>query len=216
MANLTEMRKKCLRDIGFERFINFPITELPSALIYHLVDKFHPPSMELRLEKGSIKVTRQKINDMLGVSMGTKKLEELEERDHEDPFIKEWEKQYSQIKKITPAAISTEISSTYNADFIFTINFLTLFASTMGTIDNGAKVFKTVLKHVKESDESLDIDWRGYIMDCLQTSKHNWEKVKIGDYYYGPANFLCVSCSTCFYKFIKCDLFYMFLYIYQM
>ena len=205
MAGLTEIRKKCLRDIGFERYINFPITELPSALIYHVVDKFHPPSMELRLEKGSIKVTRQKINDMLGVPMGANKLEELEERDHDDPFIKQWEKQYSQVKKITPAAISTEISSTFNADFIFTINFLTLFASTMGKVDNGAKVFKTVLKHVKESDEISDIDWCGYIMDCLETSKQNWEKVKIGDYFYGPATFLCVSCSTCFYTFIKCD-----------
>jgi hypothetical protein len=107
--------------------------------------------MELRLEKGSIKVTRQKIHDMLGVPMG-KKLEDLEPREKDDPFIAEWEGQYTHVKKITPAVISTEITSSFDADFIFTINFLTLFTSMMGTVDNGAKVFPTVLMHVKEND----------------------------------------------------------------
>jgi hypothetical protein len=38
MVGLTEMRKKVLKDIGFERFINFPITELPGALLYHVAE----------------------------------------------------------------------------------------------------------------------------------------------------------------------------------
>ena len=205
MVGLTEMRKKVLKDIGFERFINFPITELPGALLYHVAEKFHPPSMELRLEKGSIKVTRQKIHDMLGVPMGKTKLEDLEPREKDDPFIAEWEGQFTHVKKITPAVISTEITSSFDADFIFTINFLTLFASTMGTVDNGAKVFPTVLMHVKENDVISEIDWCGYILECLRASKQNWDKVTKGDYYYGPATFLCVSYFTCFYKFIKCD-----------
>ena len=196
MAGLTEERKKNLKDIGFERFINFPITELPGALLYHVVQKFHPPSMELRLQKGSIKITKQIIHDMLGVPMGENKLEDLEPRDKDDPFIAEWEGQYSRLKKITPAAISSQITNTFDADFIFTINFLTLFTNTMGTVDNGAKVYKTVLKHVKEQDVISDIDWCGYILECLRISKQNWEKVTKGDFYYGPATFLCVSYFT--------------------
>ncbi|PWA97365.1 hypothetical protein CTI12_AA025680 [Artemisia annua] len=204
MVGLTDMRKKTLKDIGFERFINFSITKLPGSLLYHVVHKFHPPSMELRLEKGSIKIMKQRIHDMLGVPMGNTKLEDLEPRDNDDPFIAEWEGQYSHVKKITPAAISTEITSSFDADFIFTINFLTLFASTMGTVDKGAKVFPTVLKHVKENDVISDIDWCGYILECLRNSKNNWEKaVTKGDFYYGPAIFLCLLYldSTNFTKF---------------
>ncbi|GJX46070.1 hypothetical protein Tco_0271260 [Tanacetum coccineum] len=63
---LENPQKKCLKDMGFERMIHFPIVELPSALAYHAIDHFHPGSMELRLEKGSIKATRQKVQDMLG------------------------------------------------------------------------------------------------------------------------------------------------------
>ncbi|GJT86936.1 hypothetical protein Tco_1068653 [Tanacetum coccineum] len=94
MMTLSDPQKKCLKDMGFERMIHFPIVELPSALAYHAIDHFHPGSMELRLEKGSIKATRQKVQDMLGIPMGSRKLEDLEQRPSNDPFIKEWENQF--------------------------------------------------------------------------------------------------------------------------
>ncbi|GJT06439.1 hypothetical protein Tco_0840901 [Tanacetum coccineum] len=75
-----EQEEKCLKGMGFERMIHFPIVELPSALAYHAIEHFHPGSMELRLEKGSIKATRQKVHDMLGIPMGSGKLEDLEQR----------------------------------------------------------------------------------------------------------------------------------------
>ncbi|GKD07059.1 hypothetical protein Tco_1186744 [Tanacetum coccineum] len=89
MMTLLDPQKKCLKDMGFERMIHFPIVELPSALAYHAIDHFHPGSMELRLEKGSIKETRQKVHDMLGIPMRSRKLEDLEQRPSNDPFIKE-------------------------------------------------------------------------------------------------------------------------------
>ncbi|GJW38998.1 hypothetical protein Tco_0064843 [Tanacetum coccineum] len=92
MMTLSDPQKKCLKDMGFERMIHFPIVELPSALAYHAINHFHPGSMELRLEKGCIKATRQKVHDMLGIPRGSKKLEDLEQRPSNDPFIKEWEK----------------------------------------------------------------------------------------------------------------------------
>ncbi|GJW67987.1 hypothetical protein Tco_0122411 [Tanacetum coccineum] len=162
MMTLTDPQKKCLKDMGFERMIHFPIVELPSALAYHAIDHFHPGSMELRLEKGSIKATRQKVHDMLGIPMGSRKLEDLEERPSNDPFIKE-------------------------------MNFITLFGSTMGTLDNGGRVSTKLLKRITEDVDISDIDWCGYILDCLQTSKKNWKDVKTrNNFYYGPLTFLCL------------------------
>ncbi|GJT07371.1 hypothetical protein Tco_0841833 [Tanacetum coccineum] len=116
--------------MGFERMIHFPIVELPSALAYHAIDHFHPGSMELRLEKGSIKATRQKVHDMLGIPMGSRKLEDLEERPSNDSFIKD----------------------------------------TMGTLDNGGRVSTKLQKRITEDVDISDIDWCGYILDCLQTN----------------------------------------------
>ncbi|GJX88385.1 MORC family CW-type zinc finger protein 2B-like protein isoform X1, partial [Tanacetum coccineum] len=91
MMSLSDPRKKCLKEMGFERMIHFPIVELPSSFTFHVIEHFHPASMELRLERGSIKITRQKVNDMLGIPMGSRRLEDREEKPSNDPFIKQWE-----------------------------------------------------------------------------------------------------------------------------
>nr|GEW13301.1 hypothetical protein [Tanacetum cinerariifolium] len=116
-------------------------------------------SMELRLEKGSIKATRQKVHDMLGIPMGSRKLEDMEQRPSTDPFIKEWEKQFKRVSKPTLAAIASVISDTTEADFMFRMNFITLFGSTMGTLDNGGK------KRIKMETETR----------CLEKLEHHGE-----------------------------------------
>nr|GFA11026.1 hypothetical protein [Tanacetum cinerariifolium] len=100
------------------------------------------PSMELRLQKGSIKATRQKVNDILGKPMGNRKLQDLDKRHDNDHFIAKWEAQYNHLGKPTPRAIALQMSGTTKADFMFKINFLTLFESTMGTLENGERVPK--------------------------------------------------------------------------
>ena len=202
--NLTNERKRCLKEMGFETMINFPLNELPGSLGYYVLEHFHPKSMELRLERGSIKVTRQKIHDMLGVPMGRRKIDEMEPREWNDEFVIRWEQQYyvrGKKEKATPAAIAKQINCTSNADFLFKINFLTLFASTMGTLDSGGKCPDNVLRNVREDDDIADIDWCGYILDCLEGSKHNWEDVKRSGnyYYYGPLTLLNVRYFSFFY-----------------
>ncbi|PWA88475.1 ulp1 protease family, C-terminal catalytic domain-containing protein [Artemisia annua] len=118
----------------------------------------------------------------------------MEPREWDDEFITRWEQQYYKLgkkEKATPALIAKEINRTSNADFMFKINFLMLFASTMGTLDSGGKCPYNVLRNVKEDDDIADIDWCGYILDCLEGSKHNWKDVKkSGNYYYGPLTLL--------------------------
>ncbi|GKE52346.1 hypothetical protein Tco_1487502 [Tanacetum coccineum] len=107
---LIEERKRFFKQIGFERYINIPIVELPSTLAYHIINNFHIPSMELRVQKGSIKATRQKVHDILSIPMWNTKLQDLEQRHANYPFIAEWEAQYSHLLKSTPPAIALQIS----------------------------------------------------------------------------------------------------------
>nr|GEX41364.1 hypothetical protein [Tanacetum cinerariifolium] len=97
---------------------------------------------KIKLEEGSIKATRQKVNDILGIPMGNTKLQDLDKRPDNDPFIAEWEAQYNNLRKPTPRAIASQMSGTTKADFMFKINFLILFGSTMGTLENGGRVPK--------------------------------------------------------------------------
>nr|GEU57996.1 hypothetical protein [Tanacetum cinerariifolium] len=185
-----QRRKRCLEQMGFERYIKFPIVRLPSTLVYHVIEKFHTPSMELGLQKGSIKATSQKVHDILGIQMRNTKLQDLEQREANDHFIDEWEEQYSHLQKPTPPVIALQISGTHEADFMFKINFITLSESTMGTLENGGRVPTKLLKCIKEEDDIAEIDWCDYILDCLRTSKLNWKDVKTKkNFYYGPLTF---------------------------
>ncbi|GKB66400.1 hypothetical protein Tco_0927812 [Tanacetum coccineum] len=109
MSGLSDERKRCLKQMGFKRYIQFPIVELPLKLAYNVIEKFHSLNMELRLQKGSIKETRQKVNDILGIPMGNRKLQDLDKRPDNDPFIAEWEAQYNHLGKPTPRAIALQI-----------------------------------------------------------------------------------------------------------
>ncbi|GKD67957.1 hypothetical protein Tco_1322047 [Tanacetum coccineum] len=63
----------------------------------------------------------------------------------------------------------------------------------MGTLDNGGRVSTKLLKRIIEDVDISDIDWCGYILDCLHTSKKNWKDVKTRkNFYYGPLTFLCL------------------------
>ncbi|GJU09719.1 hypothetical protein Tco_1132115 [Tanacetum coccineum] len=171
------------RNRVFERYIHFLVVELPSTLAYHVIENFHTPSMELRLQKGSIKATRQKFHDILSIPMGKTKLEDLEQIPYNNPFIAEWGAQYSHLRKPTPRAIGLQISSTHEADFMFNMNFITLFGSTMGTLENGGRVPTKLLKCYKEDDDISNIDWCGSSNYPSQTStqklKHSDDEERI-------------------------------------
>ncbi|GJV16420.1 hypothetical protein Tco_1361743 [Tanacetum coccineum] len=105
------------------------------------------------------KDNKTKSTRMLGIPMGIRKLEDLEQRPSNNPFIKEWEKQFKHVPKPTPAAIASVISDTTEADFVFRMNFITLFESTMRTLDNGGKVLTKLLKRITKDVDISDIDW---------------------------------------------------------
>nr|GEU63120.1 reverse transcriptase domain-containing protein [Tanacetum cinerariifolium] len=111
------------------------------------------PRKKVTLQKGSVKATRQKVHDILGIPMENTKLQDLEQRDANDPFIVEWEAQYSHLKKPTPPAIALQILSITEEDFMFKMNFITLYRSTMETLENGGRVPTKVLKCIKERDD---------------------------------------------------------------
>nr|GEZ02940.1 hypothetical protein [Tanacetum cinerariifolium] len=191
--------KKLKKEMGFERFIHFLIVLLPSTLAYQVIENFYAPSMELRLQNGSIKARRQKVHDMIDIPMGSRKLEDLKKRTSKDTFITKWEEQFRHLKKLTSLAIATQISSTEDADFMFKMNFITLFGSTMGTLENVGRVPTKLIKSITEDVDISDIDWCRYILDCLKTSKNNWNDVKTrSNYYYRPLTFL--SHGLDFYK----------------
>nr|GEW37651.1 ulp1 protease family, C-terminal catalytic domain-containing protein [Tanacetum cinerariifolium] len=132
MAILNGDREKCLHEIGFGSMIGMGIHELPGKLGFYVIDNLDTETNVLSLTDSSILVTSKSVNDILKIPMGGCLIESLEPRTPDDPFIKEWLSQFGEKTKIQPNDISDVIVSTKDAGKLFEMNFLMLFANTMG------------------------------------------------------------------------------------
>ncbi|GKD17421.1 hypothetical protein Tco_1206579 [Tanacetum coccineum] len=161
-------------DSSSDEFIkNVSIDKLPMKLGWFVMSRFK--NYKLSFDTGDqIEVTRSKIHDMLGIPVGGYSLFKLDERETGDEFVKEWVDQFSPIalKKIRVNDIARKLVESQEIDFLFKVNFLTLFTNTMCKAD-GLKgdICLDVVKRVREDTVISDIDWCGYVYDCLRDSK---------------------------------------------
>ncbi|GJZ45970.1 hypothetical protein Tco_0593566, partial [Tanacetum coccineum] len=177
-----------LTDIGFSSLHNVSIDQLPSKLGWFVVSKFE--NYMLSLDTGDkIEVTRQKIHDMLGVPVGGYSLFDLDEREADHEFVKLWVGQFHpvELRDLRVNDIARKLVAAKEIDFLFKVNFLTLFTNTMGKADElKGQICLDVVRRLREDSVISDIDWCGYIYDCLRDSK-----LPSGtNHYLGPLTFL--------------------------
>ncbi|GJU61232.1 hypothetical protein Tco_1243067 [Tanacetum coccineum] len=125
-----------LNDIGFSSLNNVFIDKLLMKLGWFVVSRFK--NYKLSFDTGDqIKVTRSKIHDMVGIPVGGYFLLKLDERETSDEFVKEWADPFSPIalKKIRVNDIDRNLVESQEIDFLFKVNFLTLFTNTMCKAD---------------------------------------------------------------------------------
>ncbi|GJX73908.1 hypothetical protein Tco_0312503 [Tanacetum coccineum] len=129
-----------------------------------MVTTFTGSSYEFKLEKGVIRVTPEKVHDILGQF---------------DP---------KPLKDIRATNIAEKLVLAKRVDFMFKFNFLMLFTNVMGTADTmKAIVNLTVLRRIREDTNIAEFDWCGFIHSCLQL---NVVPNTIYGFYIGPLTFL--------------------------
>nr|GEY02605.1 hypothetical protein [Tanacetum cinerariifolium] len=162
-----------------------------------------------------IEVTPSKIHDMLGVPFGGYSLFDLDERetDHEfvrkwagvpfggylffdlderetdHEFVRKWAGQFYplELKKVRVNDIARKLIAAQEIDFLFKVNFLTLFTNTMGKADGlKGQICLDVVRRLREDSVISNIDWCGYIYDCLRDGKLSGGT----NHYIGPLTFL--------------------------
>nr|GEW02747.1 hypothetical protein [Tanacetum cinerariifolium] len=132
-----------LTDIVFSSLHNVSIDHLPLKLGWFAVSKFK--SYILIFDSSDkIKVTTSKIHDMLGVPFGGYSLFDLDERETDHEFVRKWAGQFYplELKKVCVNDIARKLIAAQEIDFLFKVNFLTLFTNTMdddgGNVNNDA------------------------------------------------------------------------------
>ncbi|GKF53834.1 hypothetical protein Tco_0160744, partial [Tanacetum coccineum] len=91
-----------------------------------------------------------------------------------DEFVKKWAAQFSpkELKQIRVNDIARILVGSKEIDFLFKVNFLTLFTNTMCKADGlKGEICLDVVKRLREDTVIYQIDWCGYVYDCLRDSK---------------------------------------------
>nr|GEY64601.1 ulp1 protease family, C-terminal catalytic domain-containing protein [Tanacetum cinerariifolium] len=174
MAILNDDRKKCLHELGFGSMVGMGIYELPRKLGFYVIDNFDTETNVLSLTDSLILVSSESMNDILGIPMGGCSIESLEPRTVDDPFIKEWLSQFGEKTKIRPSDMSDVIVSTKDAGKLFKMNFLMLFANTLGLCETSCICSIFILRQIRDDVCVKTIDWCNYIIRCLKESKGKW------------------------------------------
>nr|GEW99307.1 hypothetical protein [Tanacetum cinerariifolium]GEX01541.1 hypothetical protein [Tanacetum cinerariifolium] len=171
-------RKKKLK--GFSSLHNVSIDQLPSKLGWFVVSMLSTQSYMLSFDTGDkFEVTRQNIHDMLGVPVGGYSLFDLEERETDNEFVKLWVGQFHpvELRDLRVNDIARKLVAAKEIDFLFKVNFLTLFTNTMGKADGlKGQICLDVVRRLREDSVISDIDWCGYIYDCLPDNSTKFDR----------------------------------------
>ncbi|GJZ51173.1 hypothetical protein Tco_0605688 [Tanacetum coccineum] len=144
----------------FSSLHNVSIDQLPSKLGRFVVSNFKPETYILSLDSGAkIEVTHSKIHEIL------------------------------ELKQILVNDIASKLVVAQEIDFLFKVNFLTLFTNTMGKVAGlKGQICLDIVRRLCEDSVISYIDWCGYIYDCLQGSK----LPEGTNHYLGPLTFLII------------------------
>nr|GEU43089.1 hypothetical protein [Tanacetum cinerariifolium] len=189
MGILNADRKKCLQEMGFGSMIGMPLHEIPGMLGLYVIENLDIEKNELALIDGSIQVTPQSVHDILGAPIGGTLIESLTPRKPDDPFIKEWKSQFGEKSEVRPNDITDVIVSSNDVGSLFKMNFLMLFANTMGMCETSGACSMYILKQISNDIRVENLDWCSYIINCLKSSKYKWVN-QASNYYIGPLTFM--------------------------
>ncbi|GJU10504.1 hypothetical protein Tco_1132900 [Tanacetum coccineum] len=108
---------------------------------------------------------------MLGVPVGGYSLFDLDEREADHEFVKLWVGQFHplELRNLRVNDIARKLVAAKEINFLFKVNFLTLLTNTMGKADGlKGQICLDVVKRLRKDSVISDIDWCGYIYDCLR------------------------------------------------
>ncbi|PWA62535.1 hypothetical protein CTI12_AA363040 [Artemisia annua] len=145
--------QKFLVEIGFNSFIKFDISKIPARLGRYVVENFDAETCRLKLEhERFIEATVTKVHELLGILIGDQYLLSLETRLVGDDFENVWLGQFEgkSAKQIRVNDIANKLIESKEVDFLFKVNFLTLFTNTMGMVAGlQGEINFDVVKHNK-------------------------------------------------------------------
>ena len=117
--------------MGFGELNNMKITEVPGAIAYYMLDNFDTTTNKINWLCGSIEVTTDLVNQIMGFPVGTMSFDDLQYPDTADTTYSDWQSQFDKKNTIRINEIKTKIILSDEADMNFKLNFLEIMINSL-------------------------------------------------------------------------------------
>ncbi|KAL4571455.1 hypothetical protein LXL04_018215 [Taraxacum kok-saghyz] len=149
----------CVRRMGFGELINMKITEVPGAIAYYMLDNFDTTTNKINLLCGSIEVTTDLVNHIMGFPVGTMSFDDLQYPDTADTTYSDWQSQCDKKNTIRINEIKTKIILSDEADINFKLNFLAIMINSLIESSLHGKANYAPLKYITKETNIRKINW---------------------------------------------------------
>nr|KAJ0227372.1 hypothetical protein LSAT_V11C100031940 [Lactuca sativa] len=202
MHNLSKEQEAYISSIGLGHLLNMKVDGCASIMGHYIVRNFDADMMVLKLHHGEIQINRQVIHEMLGLPLGHVTIKSMPYREVTDDTITVWRKQFEDEDNIRPRAVQQVIMQSTRADLIFKVNIFVLLCNTLGQSMSMGTCDLSMLSKVTKDLDLSDIDWCGYVFDCLKETKSAWNPNSKKGFYVGPIILLLLSFNI---ESVRCD-----------
>ncbi|PWA35250.1 ulp1 protease family, C-terminal catalytic domain-containing protein [Artemisia annua] len=195
-----------LKKMGFASLLDLKINIIPSRLGQHVVQSFDESTMSMKHWRGDIKITKESVKEILGFPCGGLKINPPERVKSDDACIKSWRRQFNKLEKDTvkvkPKSVVEKLREAKNKGQLFKINLVVLIATVLFEAMKDGTSNQRILYSISSNHDKInEMDWCGYLIDCLKKCKKEWNPNNKKSYYCGPLTFL-----TLFYvQNIECN-----------
>ena len=190
ISQLSNEQKQALREIGFGDLIDYKILDVPTRLAYWLLDRFDEETCSLDVNGKKIEITREVVRDVLGVPMGEVHVDARGGADFRNPLVRRWKAQFGMgVKRHHLKGLGDLMVKNGNGGWMFKVNFLVLFFSTIGELNKSNTLNLKFLHLLNNEADIMKLDWCTYIIECLIKTKKSWNRKR---HYNGPVILLLV------------------------
>ncbi|CAI9302230.1 unnamed protein product [Lactuca saligna] len=201
MHNLSKEQEAYISSIGLGHLLKMKVDGCASIMGHYIVRNFNADRMVLKLHHGEIPINRQVIHEMLGLPLGHVTIKSMPYREVTDDTITVWRKQFEDEDNIRPRAVQQVIMQSTRADLMFKVNIFVLLCNTLGQSMSMGTCDLSMLSKVTKDLDLSDIDWCGYVFDCLKETKSAWNPNSKKGFYVGPIILLLLL----YVESVRCD-----------
>ncbi|KAL8216417.1 hypothetical protein R6Q57_023254 [Mikania cordata] len=160
--------------MGFGSLLNFMVDGIPGRLAHYVIEKFDDKKMVIRVGGHKIRVNKESIKNLLGLSCEGRMFEQITPLDVLDKSVKGWRDPYEGRFIGASHLVDNILHSEDKDDFNFRLNFVMMFVVVLVECTKNGRMKEDILRYFYHGANFKQFDWCDFIIEKTRGCKSGW------------------------------------------